>query len=547
MGGSFSHSTVCVNSWKPCDSAAHQQYIDEILKNDEDEDTSDDSQSDSEDTDSLDAKIDFEDKEKDEKTEDEFSSINVQEFDGLFPFENLVFAGGGAKGVAYPGALQVLEEVGVLKKIKRFAGTSVGSITALMVALGYTSQDTREVARMDLTKYFDASCGKLSLLYNLLKYLGWHPMNTFYDFIGDIVEKKLGCKDATFLDLYKRTGKELCVVVTNLTNMEEEYFHPKTTPDIALRLAIRISISIPGLMQPVKIRRNGMESIYADGAVLVNYPISCFDGWWLSMKKEDSFFKRLQPVEMLPTILDRKNKFARDEETANKTLGFVLPDDYGIHRYHCLLTKSGNTRVIYPNTPLARKALRKKKKVRKLGQEHEGLKSTLNKFLQMTSKYNEDSEECISREELTQIFDDENFSSLEKERLFGKNASVENVMNLLDSDGNGKISFKEIVEYCEEMGFAIASRGSGLNRLHVDSFSDYIGSVFNTMYVNVDQLGFSVEDLPRTIGLNTHYVSTTNFKMEPADTEFLERESYTSTMAFLKRFAATHLASSVNL
>lgn len=32
-----------------------------------------------------------------------------------------------------------------------------------------------------------------------------------------------------------------------------------------------------------------------------------------------------------------------------------------------------------------------------------------------------------------------------------------------------------------------------------------------------------VEDLPRTIGLNTHYVSTTNFKMEPADTEFLER------------------------
>ena len=31
-------------------------------------------------------------------------------------------------------------------------------------------------------------------------------------------------------------------------------------------------------MQPVKIRRNGMESIYADGAVLVNYPISCFDG-----------------------------------------------------------------------------------------------------------------------------------------------------------------------------------------------------------------------------------------------------------------------------
>ena len=49
--------------------------------------------------------------------------------------------------------------------------------------------------------FTDASFGKLSLLYNLLKYLGWHPMNTFYDLIGDIVEKKLGCKDATFLDV----------------------------------------------------------------------------------------------------------------------------------------------------------------------------------------------------------------------------------------------------------------------------------------------------------------------------------------------------------
>ena len=49
-----------------------------------------------------------------------------------------------------------------------------------------------------------------------------------------------------FTQLYNKTGMELCVVVTNLTNMEEEYFHPKTTPDVALRLAIRMSISIPG-------------------------------------------------------------------------------------------------------------------------------------------------------------------------------------------------------------------------------------------------------------------------------------------------------------
>lgn len=42
------------------------------------------------------------------------------------------------------------------------------------------------------------------------------------------------------------------------------------------------------------------------------------------MKKEDSFLKRLHPVKDLPKILDRRNRFARDEKTADKTLGFIV-------------------------------------------------------------------------------------------------------------------------------------------------------------------------------------------------------------------------------
>lgn len=42
------------------------------------------------------------------------------------------------------------------------------------------------------------------------------------------------------------------------------------------------------------------------------------------MKNEDSFLRRLHPVKDLPKILDRRNKFARDEKTADKTLGFIL-------------------------------------------------------------------------------------------------------------------------------------------------------------------------------------------------------------------------------
>ena len=50
--------------------------------------------------------------------------------------------------------IQVLEEVGVLKRIKRCAGTSSGSLVALMITLGYTSEEIRKVARMDFRDFY---------------------------------------------------------------------------------------------------------------------------------------------------------------------------------------------------------------------------------------------------------------------------------------------------------------------------------------------------------------------------------------------------------
>lgn len=49
---------------------------------------------------------------------------------------------------------QALEELGILKKIKRIAGTSVGSMTACMLALGYNSQEIRKVMKKDFSTFF---------------------------------------------------------------------------------------------------------------------------------------------------------------------------------------------------------------------------------------------------------------------------------------------------------------------------------------------------------------------------------------------------------
>ena len=46
--------------------------------------------------------------------------------------------------------------------------------------------------------------------------------------------------------LYDATGNELCITAVNVNMVDLEYFHPKTTPDGPINLALRMSVSIPG-------------------------------------------------------------------------------------------------------------------------------------------------------------------------------------------------------------------------------------------------------------------------------------------------------------
>ena len=79
----------------------------------------------------------------------------------------LAFEGGGGKGIVYLGALQALEDLEIVSrietekddqkyirldsnKIKGIAGTSVGAITALLIACGYTSEEAKEILATDI-------------------------------------------------------------------------------------------------------------------------------------------------------------------------------------------------------------------------------------------------------------------------------------------------------------------------------------------------------------------------------------------------------------
>ena len=57
-------------------------------------------------------------------------------------YKNLVFKGGGVRGIAYLGALKYFYENGLMRSVERVAGTSAGAITATVLALNFPDFDS---------------------------------------------------------------------------------------------------------------------------------------------------------------------------------------------------------------------------------------------------------------------------------------------------------------------------------------------------------------------------------------------------------------------
>jgi len=55
-------------------------------------------------------------------------------------YENLVLEGGGMKGLAYSGAFEVLDSMGIINNINQVAGTSSGAMNGMLISIGYTGK-----------------------------------------------------------------------------------------------------------------------------------------------------------------------------------------------------------------------------------------------------------------------------------------------------------------------------------------------------------------------------------------------------------------------
>lgn len=233
--------------------------------------------------------------------------------------ESLVLAGGGARGVANAPALRALENLGLLSALQRVAGSSVGGMTAILLAAGISAKDFQRLlngtALLSLLTTpgdfarnyphvtlgllgFDAGAVVQTLdrmvARSAAHYLDGHwreitrmPQWALFtpqqqqrlellrapDFTVSRAGQMLTFGDLQLLrQLDPARFKELVVTGWNQSEQRLVYFSHQNYPEMPLALAGRISMGIPGLFADVMIEAQGRMQRWTDGGVGNNLP-----------------------------------------------------------------------------------------------------------------------------------------------------------------------------------------------------------------------------------------------------------------------------------
>lgn len=200
--------------------------------------------------------------------------------------------GGGVRGLAYSGALGVLEEKGILQNINNVAGSSAGAIAGLVVSLGYSTHEIDSILQNLKIGEFNDGKFFVGKIRRIKKEYGMYKGDAFETWLAHLIDFKTGNADLTFNDLHRmhlenNKFKDLYCTGTNITQQRLEIFSWETRPDMKLKTAVHISSCIPFYFTPLSIDSTGNEvslkdtvsnyDLYADGGMLCNYPINMFD------------------------------------------------------------------------------------------------------------------------------------------------------------------------------------------------------------------------------------------------------------------------------
>lgn len=250
---------------------------------------------------------------------------------------DLVFEGGGAKGMVFAGALQEFEARG--HTVGRVMGTSAGAITATGIAAGYSAEEvldalteeedgqpvfvsflgtpepftddeieasvTRALLRaIDIPLLPEAAERSLEdrLLSALMRHPrsrhifsfvergGWYTADAFVAWLerrldtGTFQRQPRNFSSLTMAEFFEATGRHLSLVAADTTDNRLLVLNRRTAPDLPVVWATRMSMSFPLLWPEVVWRpewgtylEQPMEGhLIVDGGLLSNFPIELF-------------------------------------------------------------------------------------------------------------------------------------------------------------------------------------------------------------------------------------------------------------------------------
>jgi predicted acylesterase/phospholipase RssA len=184
-------------------------------------------------------------------------------------YTSLVVSGGGLKGFCSLGCLHYLQTKGMLKGLKIFSGTSIGSVVCGLVAcriapsLIFSKLYNKELIDIDSVSIVDN-------ISNFFDRYGFLDIVTILKHVRDILnESCIHGENITFQDVKNIFDNELYITAVNLSKRCLTTFSYQTHPTMPIIRAMELSCNIPLIF----VRQVYEGDEYIDGSIGEHIPL----------------------------------------------------------------------------------------------------------------------------------------------------------------------------------------------------------------------------------------------------------------------------------